>query len=115
MAVNWPLSLPQQPASYTEQKAPVTIHSQPDTGPRKSRRRYTRAVTKGQMTFLLTIAQAITLDNFWTHTMQSGAEKMNFLHPWRGTTVQMLVPDAPKMVDDGPLAVRVTLDVEFFQ
>jgi hypothetical protein len=113
MAFQWPLSLPVNPSNYNEQKQPVTIHSQPDSGPRKSRRRFTKAVTKGTMTYTLTNAQATILDDFWTNTLDSGAEKVLMRHPWRGNLIEMRIPDAPSFSDDGPLQVKVTFAVEY--
>jgi hypothetical protein len=113
MAVSWPGALPQQPGDYSEQKQPVTIRTQPDEGPSKSRRRFTKALTKGKMGFLLTNEQAVILDDFWTNQCQSGAVKCLFRHPWRGTMLEMIFPDAPDMTSDGPLTVKVNLNVEY--
>jgi hypothetical protein len=113
MAVAWPSTLPTFPAKYGEQKQPITIRTQPESGPSKSRRRFTKAITKGSMSFLLTNAQAVILDNFWTTQMQSGAVKVTMLHPWRNTPVDMLIPEAPNFSDDGPLNVSVTFGVEY--
>ena len=113
MAVDWPLSLPLNPSSYSEQKQPVTIHSQPDSGPRKSRRRFTKAVTKGSMSYMMSNAQAVIFDDFWENNMQSGAEKVRMRHPWSNTFIEMRVPEAPSFADDGPLQVSVSFGVEY--
>ena len=109
----WPNTLPENPSSYSEQRQPVTIHSQPDSGPRKSRRRFTKAVKKGEAQYLMTNEQAVILDDFWTNAMQSGAEKVFFKHPWRGTIVEARIPEAPRIASDGPLTSNVTFTVEF--
>lgn len=109
----WPSTLPVNPANYSEQKQPVTIHSQPDSGPRKSRRRFTKPVVKGQAEYLMTNEQAVILDNFWEDTMDAGAQKVWFLHPWRNVYVEARIPEAPTFAAEGPLAVTVRFTIEF--
>lgn len=114
MAINWPSTLPQQPTSYTEDAAPITIRSQPDSGPSKSRKRFTKAKRRGQMSFLLTLQQWAIFDTFYFTTLDGGAIAMNFVHPWTGQTKEMMISKEPSSADDGPLAVRVSFPVEFF-
>jgi hypothetical protein len=112
--VAWPASLPQYPASYGEQLQPVIGHTDPDTGPTQTRRRFTRGLTKGTMEFLLTIPQQVALDDFWTQVMQSGAHPVNLYHPWSGSVMQMRIPEAPSYASDSNLSVRATFGVEYF-
>lgn len=114
MAVNWPASLPQQPATYSEKAKPVTMRTQPDSGPTKSRRRFTKMGRVGKMTFLLTIAERNTLDTFFETSCNCGTIAMNFVHPWTGLTKQMFITDTPDYGSDGPLGVSAALSVEFF-
>lgn len=114
MAVDWPATLPQQPSDYSEDPSPITVRSQPDSGPSKSRKRFTKAKRTGQMTFLLTIAQRNILDAFFFNDLDGGAVQMNFVHPWTGVTNQMLIKKEPSYSSDGPLGVRAVFTVEFF-
>jgi hypothetical protein len=116
MPANWPATLPQAPAAYSEEPQPVDIRTATDNGPGKSRRRFTKPLRKGRMEFLLTNAQAVILDNFYFSStgLNGGAVKMNFTHPWTGVATQMSVTKPPSGASDGPLNVRVSFPVEFF-
>lgn len=114
MALTWPIALPQAPASYQEQKQSVTVRTHPDSGPPKSRRKFTKALTKGQMGFMLTNEQAVTLNTFWKKSMQGGALPVNFVHPWNGKTISMMIVEAPSYSQaDSPLCVNVTINLEY--
>lgn len=114
MAVNWPATLPQQPASYSEEPQSITIRTQPDSGPSKSRKRFTKPKRTAQMSFLLTLEQWAIFDTFYYTTLDGGAFPMNFVHPWTGVSKEMMISKEPSSADDGPLAVRVSFAVEFF-
>jgi hypothetical protein len=113
MAVDWPTTLPLNPARYSEQKQPSSVHTQPDSGPTKSRRRFTKSVTKATAEYVLTNAQAVILDDFWADDMASGAIKLNFRHPWRDTMVEVRIKEAPKFSDNGPLTVMASFELEY--
>lgn len=114
MPVAWPSSLPTNPASFSAKAGPVTVRTTPDSGPVKSRRRFTKALYKGRMEFLLTNAQSVILDDFFTNDLQSGAVQMTIAHPWTGVSTNMRITEAPDLVSDGPLNVRATFPVEYF-
>lgn len=114
MAVAWPATLPAAPASFGAKAGPVTVRTQPDSGPVKSRRRFTKALYKGRMGFTLTNAQGQILDDFYTDDLQSGAVQMIFTHPWTGVATNMTITGAPDIVSDGPLNVQATFEVEYF-
>jgi len=113
-AVNWPITLPQAPASFNETKAKNTITTEPDTGPSKTRRRFTKAKKTANMTFMLTIEQYNILDAFYANEMLDGTVGVNFLHPWRQQMVEMRMPEPPSASNEGNLGVNVTCKVEYF-
>lgn len=114
MAIDWPSTLPQQPTNFTQDAEPMTIRSQPDSGPSKSRKRFTKPKRTAEMSFLMTLAQWEIMDAFYFTTLDGGATSMNFVHPWTGVSKEMYITKEPKYADDGPLAVRVSFPVEFF-
>jgi len=114
MAIDWPTTLPQAPGSYSEQPKKIMVSSENDAGPLKTRPRFTKAARRGQMTFLLTIAQWDILDEFFETQLKGGAIAMNFRHPWAGTIKQMYIIDPPSYSNEGPLGVNVSFSVEYF-
>lgn len=114
MSVAWPDTLPQAPASFSDTRKPVTIRTQSDNGPAKVRRRFTKAVRKATLGFLLTIEQANILDAFYANDLNSGTVQMIFRHPWTGLDTPMWIVTEPAGQDSGPLAVQVTFNVEYF-
>ena len=82
MSQNWPDTLPQafSQDGYQETLPNVTIRSEMDAGPAKSRRRFTCQVTpiKGQM--VLTTAQKGYLKTFYNTTTAGGSLSFTFPH-----------------------------------
>lgn len=114
MAINWPATLPQAPGSFNETPTKIMISSPTDAGPLKTRPRFTKAARRCRMSFLLTIPQWRTLDQFFEHDLKGGAIAMNFRHPWTLAVKQMYIIEPPTFADDGPLGVTVNMDVEYF-
>jgi hypothetical protein len=112
--VAWPVYLPQQPASYSEQDKDIVVRTQPDSGPTKGRLRFTKAGTLGQMEFLFTIAQREAMRYFYETQLKRGSVQMIFTHPWTLQSTIMTISQPPKYTSDGPLGVRCTFPVEFF-
>lgn len=114
MAVNWPTTLPQNPASFNEQSASNIVRTDPDTGPAKTRRRFTKAKKTASMSFLLTIPQYMTFDDFFRTQLKDGSVAMNFMHPWKRVIYQMMITDVPQYSNEGNLGVNVNMKVEWF-
>lgn len=114
MAVNWPTTLPQNPASWNEQPTPIAVWTEQDSGPSKSRRRFTKSKTTASMTFLLTIEQYLILKQFFNVTLKGGVIGMNFLHPWEQVVKEMFIKDPPAAANESALGVNVQVRVEYF-
>lgn len=114
MAVAWPSTLPQAPASFGEQPASNIVRSDPDTGPSKTRRRFTKAKRSANLTFLMTIEQYAILENFFTQSLLDGAVAMIFVHPWRQVPVSMYIKEPPQYTNEDVLGVSVSFPVEYF-
>lgn len=91
-AYTWPTSLPQVPlvSGYGETLKDSVIRSDMDTGPSKTRSRYTRTRRLLDMSFVLTDAQKATFVAFMT-TIRGGALPFNFKDPATGTATAMLM------------------------
>lgn len=114
MAIDWPSTLPQNPGSFSEQPRKIVVVSENDSGPTKTRARFTKAARRATMTFLLTIPQYLTFDTFFSTTLKGGALSMNFRHPWYGVPKEMYILEPPSSSDAGPLGVQVSMQVEYF-
>lgn len=79
----WPESLPQRPLvnSYEEKPPKTAMHTEMDSGPPKSRRRYTAQPRPIRMRFLMDSDQLETFDEFFNETIKGGALKFNFPEP----------------------------------
>lgn len=71
----WPPGLPQSPlvASFQETLPAVALRSPMDTGPAKSRRRFTTGPTPVQLSFYMTRAQVAIFKEFHDQTCEGGA------------------------------------------
>lgn len=114
-AQTWPATLPQGPASF-ELGEPEgnTIRTTPDNGPTKSRRRFTKQVTKGTMSFMLTIPQYQTFKDFYRNNLNFGTQRFNFFHPWDQVIQEFKMTSEPKYSAEGTLAVNVSFSWEVF-
>lgn len=81
--VAWPASLPQSPLlrGFVETAPDGLLRTAMDTGPAKTRRRFTAAVRPVKYPLLLTTAQTETLDDFFVNTLASGALSFTHIHP----------------------------------
>ena len=111
--VAWPSTLPSGPASFSETRKPNVVMTQPDDGPSKTRRRFTKAVYLCKMSFLLTVAQRNTLDTFYDVTLDGGVNHFTFLHPWLGSSKTFKMKGPPDYSDSGPLGVSASFSVEW--
>lgn len=112
ITVAWPASLPQGPAQFSETRKPVTISTQPDDGPSKVRKRFTKAVYVGRMSFSLTLAQRNALDTFYATTLDGGLNSTTFLHPWLQSSVVLRITEPPTYSSEGPLGASASFAFE---
>ena len=114
-AQTWPDALPVGPESYSESTDDsMVIRTQPDNGPVKMRRRFTKAAVRGTMSFTMSIAQRAIFKDFHSANLNYGTERFNFLHPWEGTMREFRITSQPKYSSNGPMAVTVSVDFELF-
>jgi len=113
MAVNWPATLPQNPASWNETPSSIIVSTEPDSGPSKTRRRFTKAKRQARMSFMLTIEQYEILDAFFHTDLKGGAVAVNFTHPWTRDVKQMYLKE-PTYGNEGNLGVSVQFSLEYF-
>jgi len=97
-AYTWPGSLPQSPQKgFAETGGVLILRTPMDSGPAKQRRRGQRPQGL-QLTFVMTTAQTVTLEEFVEITLQ-GTARFGFTHPRLNTTVEArIVPQ-----DDGQM------------
>ena len=111
----WPATLPQAPASFSQARnASAVIRTQPDDGPAKMRRRFTKAVVQGSMSFTLTIAQWLILEDFYEDDLNMGTQFFVMNHPWYGEPRKFRITKPHSSTAEGSLAVNVSMDWELF-
>ena len=83
----WPLSLPQSPQKgFTETGGALILRTPMDAGPAKQRRRGARPQGL-QVSFVMTTAQTIILEDFVKTTLE-GVKRFSFTHPRLNTAVE---------------------------
>ena len=111
----WPATLPQAPATFSQAPTGNTaIRTQPDDGPAKSRRRFTKAVIHGSMGWLLSIEQWRIFDNFYKVTCNEGTSFFVMNHPWYGEPRKFRILPTPKSSANGTMAVDVSCEWGLF-
>lgn len=86
---DWPTTLPSLPlaGSYGETQADTTIRTEMETGPAKARRRTTAGVSQLNLSYILSRAEAETLEDFFSEDLAGGALQFSFPHPLKSATV----------------------------
>lgn len=86
---DWPTSLPALPLaeSYGETQAVTVIRTEMETGPAKARRRTTAGVSLLNLSYILSRAEAATLEEFFENELAGGALQFSFPHPRKAQTV----------------------------
>ncbi len=110
-SVNWPSTLPSLPLTngYQESFKDNVIRSGVESGPMKTRQRYTRVQRMIQLSFLLTNTQKTTFATFF-NSIQGGAIPFNWTDPIAGTAIVVRLTSAVT----GPNYVRLnTWQVSF--
>jgi hypothetical protein len=90
-SIYWPSApFPQSPQKgFTESQGVNVLRSPMDVGPAKMRRRGARPSTLN-VQFILTSAQAATLETFVKTTLL-GTKRFNFTHPRTGSSVEVRI------------------------
>ena len=85
---SWPNDIPQLPLQegFTETPKNVVIRTQTDTGPAKTRSRYTAGVKTYSMQFLLTAAEQTSLNTFFDTTLVNGSLSFTYVNPAGGAS-----------------------------
>jgi hypothetical protein len=112
-SLNWPASLPQCMENYSEKAAPVTVRTNVEEGPPKTRRRFTKRLVRGQVTMTMTITQRNDLDSFFYVDLNGGVLTFNFKHPWSGVNKEWQIVDAPDFSNVSALGVQATMVWEY--
>lgn len=111
----WPSTLPQAPASFSQARtANNVLRTQPDDGPAKMRRRYTKAPTQGSMSWTFTLEQWAIFEQFYEVTCNMGTSFFVMNHPWYGATRKFRIIKPPAASANGTLAVDVQVQWELF-
>lgn len=110
----WPLSLPQAPLAerYQETLPNAILRSEMDQGPAKLRARTSAAVGLFRLSYILTRAQAETLETFYRATLGQGALAFGFPHPRTGVAGSFRFRAPPDILAVNGLYFRVDLQLE---
>ncbi len=113
MAV-WPTSLP-APALNSLQESPPdnVIRSNMDKGPAKLRRRTTANIRPISFAMVLTAAEVVILDSFYTDDTFSGSEEFDYNHPRTGVacTARFVAPPEYSEREGAAYNVGVSLEI----
>jgi len=114
MSANWPSGLPSAPLieGSSERYPELTIRTQTDIGPAKTRRRYTAGVEILQMRFVLSGSQMDIFDAFYFTTTFGGSLPFSMAHPRTGNTKDMRFLDVPVVTTIGNGYYELTFSVE---
>ena len=111
----WPVTLPVGPQSFQQQPDESgVIRTQPDNGPVKMRRRFTKIPVRGTMAFTMSIAQRNIFKNFYENQLNWGTERFNFFHPWDQVVRDFRITKPYSESANGPLAVDISIEFELF-
>jgi hypothetical protein len=111
----WPEDLPAAPLAegFQETWPDLTLRSQTDMGPAKTRPRSTAGVGKLLLAYHLTAAQYGVLKNFYQTDLAGGSLRFDMPHPVGGATVacRFIKPPAPLAVTSERFKVMLELEV----
>lgn len=114
MAV-WPTSLPQLALAnpFEEAGQSILIRTEMDVGPPKVRARYTAEMKRYRFGLVLTAAQVVTLETFFTTTIVFGSLPFDWLDQRLQTTVELRLVNRPAYTALGADTWRTELDLEY--
>jgi hypothetical protein len=110
----WPESLPAAPLldGFSETPPDLTLRTQMEQGPAKTRRRTTAGVTQMTAAYFLTRAQVETLLDFYTADLSGGSLSFAFVHPRTGDNVNVRFRQPPALTPLNGIYCRVKLSLE---
>lgn len=84
----WPVSLPEvRPGGYQETPQNQVLRSEMETGPAKTRRRFTAGTRTIPVQYQLTDAELAVFEAFFDDEIAAGALSFSWPHPRTGQTV----------------------------
>lgn len=114
MPAVWPGSLPQKILwpGFEETFPKRAVRSPMDSGPGKSRPRFTAAPRPIRGAVRLDATQAQTLRDFHDTTLAAGALSFDWVHPVSGAAVTMRFTDEPRLRSRSPNIFEADLQLE---
>lgn len=95
----WPSDLPTAPLveRYQETFADTSLRTKMEQGPAKLRQRTTAGVSELALSYLVSGAQAESLEEFYQDTLAGGSLAFSYQHPRRSTTVTARFRKPPQL------------------
>lgn len=111
--ITWPLTLPQSFLidGFVDQGPDNILRSQMETGPHKTRRRYTAAITAIAGDMIMTVAEYAIFKDFFRSSIQDGALAFNMPDDVDGGTMEVKFRNKFKAIFLGT-RWRVTLELD---
>ena len=110
----WPDTLPAALLleNFQELLPQTAIRTDMDTGPAKVRRRTTAGTGALMVSYLLSVAETITLDAFYRTTLSGGATPFDFTHPRTGAALSCRFTSPPEYAPLNGNYFKATLALE---
>lgn len=109
---SWPVTLPQEliEDNFEETMQNISISTDMEVGPPKTRKRLTANSTPVKGSIIVTKAQRAIFNTFFHSTIAGGAIKFTWEHPITGTTVKMKIIGQPKITPLGGDYFKIDMD-----
>lgn len=111
----WPVTLPNfvQESGYSEKLPSLAIETSMDTGPGKTRKRFTTNVRPFGFAVKMSAAQLAIFDNFYVVTLAGGTLKFDWVHPRTRApaTFQMRLPPPAIRAEGEAVVVTMTMEM----
>lgn len=110
---DWPTDIPAELEmdGYQEPFSDGSLKTNMDAGPPKRRRRFSAQVKEISGNLILTGSEVTLLETFYYDTVKQ-VERFNFIHPRKGTIIEVIFNGAPSVSAIGPDLFRVGLKFE---
>jgi hypothetical protein len=114
MSTPWPATLQGflNTADFGYDIGETATTSEMDTGPKKKRRLFTKAIDRMSCSVELTKAQYITLYTFYDSSLNGGVNLFSFNHPITGISTDWRFAEPPKIIPLGGEMFRVQMSWE---
>jgi hypothetical protein len=111
----WPGTLPAfvEESGYSERLPAQSIETAMETGPSKTRRRFSVNVRPFGFTVKMSDAQFAIFDAFYLNTLQGGSLKFDWVHPRTRTaaTFQFRLPPPSMRIEGEARVVTMTMEM----